>query len=73
MQMLGPTNNLKVLIKEANDLLIKKEDIVIKLKGTIEQYEAQIFKEKPCNPLLFILNLVRFTSNFDYRILCIYR
>ena len=28
MQMLGPTNNLKVLIKEANDLLIKKEDIV---------------------------------------------
>ena len=27
-QMLGPTNNLKVLIKEANDLLIKKEDIV---------------------------------------------
>ena len=28
MQMLGPTSNLKVLIKEANDLLIKKEDIV---------------------------------------------
>ena len=28
MLMLGPTNNLKVLIKEANDLLIKKEDIV---------------------------------------------
>ena len=28
MQMLGPTNNLKVLIKEANYLLIKKEDIV---------------------------------------------
>jgi hypothetical protein len=28
MRMLGPTNNLKVLIKEANDLLIKKEDIV---------------------------------------------
>ena len=28
MQMLGPTNNLKVLIKGANDLLIKREDIV---------------------------------------------
>lgn len=28
MHMLGPTNNLKVLIREANDLLIKKEDIV---------------------------------------------
>ena len=28
MRMLGPTNNLNVLIKEANDLLIKKEDIV---------------------------------------------
>lgn len=28
MKMLGPTNNLKVLIKEANDLLIKREDVV---------------------------------------------
>lgn len=28
MRMLGPTNNLKVLIKEANELLIKKEDVV---------------------------------------------
>ena len=28
MQILGPTNNLKVLIKEANALSIKKEDVV---------------------------------------------
>jgi hypothetical protein len=28
MSILGPTNNLKVLIKEANSLLIKKDDIV---------------------------------------------
>ena len=28
MQMLGPANNLKALIKEANNLLIKREDIV---------------------------------------------
>jgi hypothetical protein len=28
MSILGPTNNIKVLIKEANSLLIKKEDIV---------------------------------------------
>ena len=28
MQMLGPTNNLKVLIKEANEQLLKREDIV---------------------------------------------
>jgi hypothetical protein len=28
MSILGPTNNLKTLIKEANSLLIKKDDIV---------------------------------------------
>lgn len=28
MMLLGPTNNLKVLIREANELMIKKEDVV---------------------------------------------
>ena len=28
IMLLGPTNNLKVLIREANELMIKKEDVV---------------------------------------------
>lgn len=28
MRILGPTDNIKTIVKEANDLLIKKEDVV---------------------------------------------
>lgn len=28
MQILGPASNLKTIIREANDLLVKREDVV---------------------------------------------